>query len=219
MDDTSINLSFVKEVKLIDLSLQNYIQYRDDCWKEHKTYKEIKDKILFFIGTLFTTAFIGAGYILLQMPTTTISNVYFLQYIILHLFFLVLYLYYQYNRLISDMYLMEVNCCEKFIKTKNPEWNSFSTLKNDYIYSYSSSKRFKHLANIALVCNLLIFSSVPLIFKFTLISFLGTSIIINWVFIICSILFGVGLKALDNYYRDSSEKVKLLVERKWQSRL
>ena len=74
------------------IPLDNLIKFRDECWKEHKNYKEAKDKILYFIGTLFTAAFIGAGYILLQLSSETTSKVYLLQYTILHIFFLVLFL-------------------------------------------------------------------------------------------------------------------------------
>src|SRR5258705_4121725 len=137
-------------------NLKYYFDFRDCCWREHKSYKDIKDRILFFIGTIFTTAFIGTGYLILQPVTETTNYVYLMQYILLHMLFSVLYLYYTYNRIISDMYLHEVKCCEKFIlkAMNNTEFIPFSHVKGYYIYTKEGKyggKRFKYAANIVLV--------------------------------------------------------------------
>ena len=104
------------------LDLKVYFEY---CWKEHIRFKEIKDKIVFFIGTLFITVLFGTGLLIYQsyahiLPTQSeiieysmiLDKLYTLQYIMMHLFFLLLYLYFTYNNILEKIFLIEAQCAE-----------------------------------------------------------------------------------------------------------
>lgn len=79
--------------------------HRNKCWEEHVHFKETKDKIVFFIGTIFVTALFGSGILIfrsIELKSDDIAWVkilYYAQYVIMHLLFIILYLYYKYNGL------------------------------------------------------------------------------------------------------------------------
>jgi|SRR6185436_9496418 len=180
-----------------------FIDFRNNCWQRYKDYKDIKDKILFFIGTLFVTALIGTSFLILQSPNLSINPfVYLVQYILVQILFLLLFLYYQYNRLASEMYLLEAACCERFLN-KVIFLIPYTELKELYFYSDQwqfQGRKFKHFANWLLGIAYLIFSLSPLIFKFELIKLDGKALAFNWAFAVPFILFVIALILLDRMY-------------------
>ncbi len=158
------------------------------CWSEYLHFKETKDKIVFFIGTLFITVLFGSGFLIFKSneyaadSTKSIadniifSKLYLLQYFLMHLFFLLLYLYYTYNNVQEKTFLIEAQCCQFTLREVVGKIDNkgipipVSLVKRNY----SDGKMHKpfvkgrHLKDAANVIMFLIysgFSLIPLFFK------------------------------------------------------
>ena len=76
-----------------------YSNHFNNCWNEHIRYKAIKDKVIYFIGTLFVTVMFGTGLLIFKSLDPGIGDdnliilnkLYTIQYFIMHLFFLLLF--------------------------------------------------------------------------------------------------------------------------------
>jgi hypothetical protein len=169
------------------MTTENLTSYFDYCWKEHLRFKEIKDKITYFIGTLFITVLFGSGLLIYQTYAHIIADskeqieyrlvldkLYTLQYLVMHLFFLLLYLYYTYNNVLEKIFLIETQCTQLKILQLNPIADNIMTPVSLFRKKYSSEKvktlvfkvrRIKDFGNLVLICIYFLFSLIPLVFK------------------------------------------------------
>lgn len=189
-----------------------FLNHQDACWQEMRRSKETKDKIVFFIGTLFVTVLFGSSVLIYksnQADKTNIAYVdaldklYVLQYMLMHFFFLLLFLYYTYNNIQEKLYSIDLQCCQAKMLSLSEEYRSnikvpFGFFKRHYIDGKKISgikpKWFKHFSNAIMIAVYTSFSMIPLIFNkdFTPFDKIGTSSVfqlkISWL-----IIWGIGI--------------------------
>lgn len=168
----------------IEPTKEYYQTHLSVCWEEHKRFKETKDKIVFFIGTLFMTVLCGSGLLIyksyemnkLPNPDTAIlDKLYVIQYFLMHLFFFLLFLYYTYNNILEKIFLIEAQCCHYKMKELLPEFNDcistpHSLIKKNFaegvnIDYWLKVRTFKDVSNFLMIVIYLLFSAIPLFFK------------------------------------------------------
>ena len=54
------------------------------CWQLHREYKEVKDKIFFFIASLFMSVIVGAGLLIYITKSLTPQDLNMWHYILVH---------------------------------------------------------------------------------------------------------------------------------------
>lgn len=211
----------------MELTLEYLIKHVEHCWKLHREYKETKDKIFFFIATLFMTVLVGTGvilYFVAEKPDLfkDYKGLNLWHYALLQSFFYLLFIYYNYNRLISETYLLEVNNCSEYIKVNfsNIELHPFSDIKNDYVYHkdfFWAGWRLKQFGNIFLGALYGIFSLLPLIYKFKILQADSWVITMNWGFFISIVIFFFLFISIHLIYNKNITYIESKIKIKWRN--
>jgi Ca2+/Na+ antiporter len=157
-----------------------YQDHLETCWKEYIHIKETKDKIVFFIGTLFITVLFGTGFLIFKSTDVpedtkgTFDKLYVLQYFLMHFFFLLLYLYYTYNNVQEKSFLIECQCCHYKLMTTFEEYKHtvpvpFSLIKRYYsdglqMKTFVKSRNLKDAGNVIMFIIYFMFSTIPMWF-------------------------------------------------------
>lgn len=221
----------------MDLSLSKEFldSHIKNCWSEFKSFKKTKDKIVFFIGTLFISVSFGSGYLISKAiePDTSaimsdlITRLYVVQYILMHLFFFLLFLYYTYNNILEKIFLIESQCAQYKLRTQYKEFSSniiipFSMIKRCYGDGIGNGpwlkiRYFKDASNTIMIFVYTLFSTIPLFFRSDFIftdplnKSTGIKLNFSWIFagciaIILLLLVVIASKKVIEYIRGEIRK-------------
>ena len=115
-----------------------YQSYLDRCWESYRYYKDEQNKLLYWLGTVFVALIAATGVFgALRNPTQSFAFS-FAHVLLFHLVFLIVWLFYLYKKLNSEMYQQLGERTEDYIKSNFPELQGrevplFFRSKKDYI--------------------------------------------------------------------------------------
>jgi hypothetical protein len=168
---------------LNDNSKEVFLEHFKLCWNQYIHFKETKDKIVFFIGTLFITVLFGSGFLIFKSSQFTdgpskilYDKLYVLQYFLMHFFFLLLYLYYTYNNVQEKTFLIESQCCQYKLREELLGSKEYfipvpiSLIKRYYSdgvfhKTFIKGRNLKDSGNVIMFVIYSLFSTIPMWFK------------------------------------------------------
>ena len=200
-----------------------FCNYVFECWKNRQYYKDEQNKLLYWIGSIFTAIAAASGILGAIRPSGTVYSFTFYHTLIFHVVFLICWFYFLYKQLNADMYDKIGKLCEEVIEKKfniKPpgEIPSFFKIKEEYLNKdgrFVYGRNLVHFANIFIMILYIVVVSAPL-WK---IRFAGDAVTIDYISIISILIYMLILGVGQYIYSKSKTKIFRRIEKQWQGLL
>lgn len=200
-----------------------FCEYVFECWKNRQYYKDEQNKLLYWIGSLFTVIAAASGVLGAIKPSGTVYSFTFYHTLIFHVVFLICWFYFLYKQLNADMYdkigKLGEEVIEKRFNIKPPgEMPSFFKLKEEYLSKdgrFVYGRNLVHFANIFIGILYIVVVTSPL-WKIT---FADDSVTIDYLSIVSIVIYILILGTGQYIYTKSKKKIFRRIEEQWKSLL
>lgn len=200
-----------------------FCNYVFECWKNRQYYKDEQNKLLYWVGSIFTAIAAASGVLGAIKTPGTVYSFTFYHTLIFHMVFLICWFYFLYKQLNADMYdkigKLGEEVIEKRFSIKPPgKIPSFFKLKDVYLSKDSKfcyGRKLVHFANIFIALLYIIVVLSP-IWKVT---FGCGSVTIDYTSIV-SIVIYIGILGGGQYiYKVAKKRIFQQIDQQWESLL